>query len=98
MKINERDTLNISKPYSDRLYEALKSEGSSSSASRRLESPADAIDVRSQNKLLSQTLTAGSSERASRLEQLRALVQSGQYQVDIAALSQAMVNAALNGY
>ena len=98
MKINERDALNISKPYSDGPYETPKANGSSLSAARPSESAADAIDVRSQGQFLTMALEAGSEERSSRLEQLRALVQSGAYQVDTAALSRATVSAALNGY
>ena len=98
MKINERDALNISKPQSDRLYEALKSDGSSASAARRSHAPADAIDLRSQAGLVTKTLASGFEDRASRLEQLRALVQSGRYQVDAGALSQAIVSATLHGY
>ena len=98
MKINERDALNISKSQSDRLYQALKSDGSSSSAAAGSHAPADAIDLRRQAGLVSQALAAGSGVRASRVEQLRSLVQSGQYKVDTAALSQAIVTASLNGY
>ncbi len=64
--------MSIAKPPSDRLYEALKSEGGPPPAVLRSPSQADAIDLRSQAGLLSQALQAGSGERASRLEQLQA--------------------------
>src|SRR2546426_723452 len=98
MKIIERDALSISKPQSDRLFEAQKLDGFSSSAARGPRQSSDAIELGSQNRLVTQALTAGSEERASRIEQLRGLVQSGRYQVDHEALSRAMVGAALNGY
>jgi anti-sigma28 factor (negative regulator of flagellin synthesis) len=58
----------------------------------------DQIDLGSQSDLVSQAQTASSGDRAARLEQLRALVQSGQYQVDTRALSQSIVSAAVNGF
>lgn len=98
MKINsESDSVNISKPQSDRLSE---SQNASSRATRTLQAAGDSsdgVDFGNQNGLLSQTLNAGAADRASRVEQLRALVQSGQYQVDSGALSKSIVDATLNG-
>jgi flagellar biosynthesis anti-sigma factor FlgM len=96
-QINESDSVNISKPQSDRLSE---SQNSSSRATRTFQAPGDSsdgVDFGNQNGLLSQTLNAGAADRASRVEQLRALVQSGQYQVDSGALSKSIVDATLNG-
>lgn len=98
MKINERDALNIPKPESERLYAPSKPESGSTRAARHSDSGNDQIDLGSQTGLLSQAVSAGSEERASRVEQLRALVQSGQYQVDTVALSRAIVTAGLSGY
>ena|ERR1041385_4731021 len=98
MKINERDALSISKPQSDRLFEAQKLDGRSSSAAPSPRRSSDAIELGSQSRLAAQALAAGSEERASRIEQLRALVQSGRYQVDHEALSRAIVGAAISGY
>jgi anti-sigma28 factor (negative regulator of flagellin synthesis) len=97
---NERAALNIRKPQSDRLYDAPKaSTGSSSPAVSTTPTPEqDQIDLGSQSGLVSQVQNAGADDRASRIAQLRALVQSGQYQVDTAALSQSIVGAAINGY
>jgi anti-sigma28 factor (negative regulator of flagellin synthesis) len=58
----------------------------------------DRIDLGAQNDLVSQAQTAGTDARAAHIEQLRLLVQSGQYQVDPVALSQSIVQSALNGY
>ena len=51
----------------------------------------------SQDQLRSLAMTP-SAEDTSRVARLTALVQSGQYQVDPAALSGAMVAAMLKGY
>jgi anti-sigma28 factor (negative regulator of flagellin synthesis) len=100
LNTNEREALNIPKPQSDRLYEALKTSSGPSSpvASNTPAQGQDQIDLGSQSGLVSQVQNAGADERASRIEQLRALVQSGQYQVDSAALSQAIVGATVSGY
>jgi flagellar biosynthesis anti-sigma factor FlgM len=98
VKINESDVLNIAKPQSERLSESLKlTSGPGRAPSTASSSSSDQIDLGSQAGLLSQAQNAGSSDRQARVEQLRALVQSGQYQVDPAALSKSIVNAALNG-
>jgi flagellar biosynthesis anti-sigma factor FlgM len=47
--------------------------------------------------LVANASQAGSSDRAARVEQLRQLVASGQYQVDTKALSRSIVDAALRG-
>ena len=96
---NEREALNIRKPQSDRLDGTLKtSSGPSPSAAKAPAPGQDQIDLGSQSELVSQVQNAGSDQRAARVEQLRALVQSGQYQVDTAALSQAIVGATASGY
>ena len=56
------------------------------------------MDLAGQNGLLSQAQTASADSRSARIEQLRALVQAGQYNVDTGALSQALVNSASKGY
>lgn len=97
MKINENALMNIVKPQSERLSDSLKV----TSGTGRVASPAgalsDQIDLGSQAGLLSQAQSAGDIDRQARIEQLKALVQSGQYQVDPSALSESIVNAALNG-
>lgn len=97
MTINESNTLNIAMPQSERLSESPKVKSDAGPAPAPASGPADQIDLGSQAGLLSQAQSAGASDREARIEQLRALVQSGQYQVDPAALSQSIVNAALNG-
>ena len=97
MKINESDTVNISKPQSERLSESPKASAPTTRPAQTSGAGTDQVDFGGQNGLVSQTLNAGTSERASRVEELRALVQSGQYQVDTGALSKSIVDATLKG-
>jgi anti-sigma28 factor (negative regulator of flagellin synthesis) len=97
VKIDQRDALNILKPQSGTVSEPLKTSGKSRSAASYGTSSSDQIDLGGQNWLLSGVQSAGASQRESRVAELRALVQSGQYQVDPAALSQSIVSSALSG-
>ena len=98
MKINERDIVNIPKPQSERLYQAPQPSAGSTASAKPSQTADDQIELGSQAGLVSQVQTAGSDGRASRVDELRALVQSGQYQVDTAALSSSIVSGTLNGY
>jgi flagellar biosynthesis anti-sigma factor FlgM len=98
VKINERDALNIPKPQTERLDSTQGPNAGSARVAGGSETRSDQIDLGRQTGLLTQAQTAGADERAHRIEQLRALVESGQYQVDSAALSQALISAAINGY
>jgi flagellar biosynthesis anti-sigma factor FlgM len=98
MKINERSALNTSKPQSSQVYETTRSEGNSSASVQRPADAGDNIDLGSQASLLSQAQAAGASERSANVQRLQALVQSGQYQVDPAALSSSIVSASIDGY
>jgi flagellar biosynthesis anti-sigma factor FlgM len=101
MKIDESSTLNTSNLQFTRAYETPGSEGnSSSSATSRAGNTGetgDRIDLSSQS-LLAKAQETDSAARSSRVEQLRALVQSGQYQIDPGAASRSIVNSAVNGY
>ena len=97
MKINVSDVLNIQKPQSDKVYEPVKTGRDSGLKRSSATAPADGIDLGSQSGLLSLAQQAGSSERETRVQELRALVQSGQYQVDTRALSVSIVSAAIAG-
>jgi flagellar biosynthesis anti-sigma factor FlgM len=98
MKINESSNLTTSKPQSSQIYETPRLDASSSSAAGRTAETGDNIELGSQASLLSQAQEAGASQSSATVQQLRALIQSGQYQVDPAALSHSIVNAAVNGY
>ena len=98
MRITGEDIVNtISKPTSTR---AVDSQGSAASA-RRVQQPdagSDGVDLGGQSGLLAQAQGTADTARAARIEQLRALVASGKYEVDTKALSQAIVSSALSGY
>jgi flagellar biosynthesis anti-sigma factor FlgM len=98
VRINESDTLNILKPQSGNLYDPLVANRNSTSVGRGAESASDGIELGSQSELLAYAQQAGSADRQSRVQELRALVQSGQYQVDTTALSQSIVSATTSGY
>lgn len=100
MRITEQNTVNtISNSQATGLYDSPKAGLGSASGSQNVDAPSsDRIDLGAQNDLVSQAQTAGTDARAARIEQLRLLVQSGQYQVDPVALSQSIVQSALNGY
>lgn len=97
MKIDQRDALNIVKPQYGSVQEPLKTSGKSRSALSQGASNPDQIDLGGQNWLLLGVQSAGVSQRESRVDELRALVQSGQYQVDPAALASSIVSSALSG-
>jgi flagellar biosynthesis anti-sigma factor FlgM len=98
MKINDPSALSTSGPQSSQVYETTPKAGLGSSPSTaHATAAADHIDLGSQASLLSQAQTAGASENSANVQRLRALVQSGQYQVDSAALSHSIVSAALSG-
>lgn len=97
MKINERDALNLSKPQSNRLHTEIGSGGSLKPAESSHAS-GDGIELKGQADLLSQAQTAGARERESNIERLQALIQSGAYHTDTAALSNAIVSGTVNGY
>ncbi len=100
MKIDEPSVINTSKPQTSRLYQTPRSGSNSSSAGRveDTQDTGDKIDLNSQASLLSQAQNAGASERSANVERLRALVQSGQYQLDPGALSRSIVDASIAGY
>jgi flagellar biosynthesis anti-sigma factor FlgM len=97
VKISDQ-VMNIPKPQSGPLYDVLEPGLNSTNAPKSSANTSDQIDLAGQSGLVSQIQSAGADERASRVEQLRAAVQSGQYQVDAGALSQSIVRAMTNGY
>jgi len=96
MKIDEREALNTQKPQSEKVYET-KANVSSRTAKNSSPALQDGVALDSQDQLRSLAMTP-SAEDTSRVARLTELVQSGQYQVDPAALSGAMVAAMLKGY
>ena len=96
MKINQRDTTDIPKLGANGSSPASKTGVGVGAAGQQSQSAGDQIELGSQDQFVSMAQSAGSAERASQVEGLRALVQSGEYQVDAGALSHAIVAAALS--
>ncbi len=57
----------------------------------------DSISLSSSPNLVQQALGAGASARAARVQQLKALVQSNQYQPDAQEVSRALIRAHIAG-
>lgn len=99
MRIPGQDTVNIiSKPQTETVFDAAKPGAPAGRTAPGQTSSSDKIELGSQSGLLSQAQTAGANGTDARIEQLRALVQSGQYEVDSQALSQSIVTGASSGY
>ena len=96
MKI-ESNLLNISMSQSDRIQEPSKPDSSSSSRKLSLTAAGDGVELGRQEALVATAQSAGQDERANVVQYLRGLVQSGQYQVDTAALSESIVAASQHG-
>ncbi len=93
----ENNLLNISMPQSDRVQEPSKAQSQASGRAQSALTAGDGVDLGSQAGLVASAQTAGLSDRASITQSLRALVQSGQYKVDTAALAYSIVSAAQYG-
>ena len=96
MKI-ESNLLNISMPQSDRVQEPLKPDSNSTSRKPSLTAAGDGVELGGQEGFIATARSAGLAERTGMVQYLRGLVQSGQYQVDSAALSQSIVTASQFG-
>jgi len=96
MKIDERKALNTQKPQSEKVYET-NAGVSSRNTQKPFTSGEEGVALNSQDQLRALAMSP-TAEETSRVERLKELVQSGQYQVDHLALSGAMVAAMLKGY
>jgi len=94
----ENNLLNISMSQSDRVQTSSTSDGRTSSRVQQPAGGADAVDLGSQAGLVATAQSAGQDDRLTVVQQLRAIVQSGQYQVDTPSLSASIINATLSGY
>jgi len=96
MKI-ESNLLNISMSQSDRVQEPSKPDSSSSFRKLSLTAAGDGVELGRQGALVAAAQSAGQDERASVVQYLRGLIQSGQYRVDSAALSESILTASQFG-
>jgi len=99
MNVVQGGYVNIQSAQSQKVSETPNSaDRAQTQAAPAFGSPDDAIDLSSQNDLVALAQAAGASQRNGQVEQLRALVQSGKYEVDSASLSESIVQGALKGY
>lgn len=99
MRINGQDNVNtISKPQTQAVFDSPNAPSAAGRPAQSADTSTDHVDLGSQSGLLSQAQSASEDTRQARIDQLRSLVQSGQYEVDTHALSEAIVNSATNGY
>ena len=98
MRITGHDMNTISKAQTQAVVDSPKPSTGTGRPATNPDVSSDQVDLAGQNGLLSQAQNASADSRSARIEQLRALVQAGQYNVDTGALSQALVNSALKGY
>jgi len=92
------DSLTIGNPQSGPVQEPVRTSRNTGGTSSATTSSSDRIDLQSQNGLLNLAQAVNSPQFDERVQQLRALVQSGQYQVDPQSLAESLVSSALNGY
>jgi len=93
MKINDKDVLSSSPQNIARTGAGNNSMRPNQSSSTTAAGSRDAVDLSSRSQVFSDALTAGESARSARVEQLRQLYASGQYQVDSQEVSRAIIDA-----
>lgn len=96
MKIFEQNTVNIRKSQSGRAEEIIPAKVRTAATTSR-SAGEDHVEVSAQSQLQALASSIGEESRTSRVEQLRALVNSGNYKVDNGALSGAIVTSMLQG-
>ena len=95
MRINDHNTMGPAAPESGRTAETQKLDRTGASSSGSAESGGDRVEFSSSLGRLSQALASDAGQRASRVESLAALYQSGGYRADSQSTSQGMINEAL---
>jgi flagellar biosynthesis anti-sigma factor FlgM len=102
MIINNNESPDVSRLNLDQTQQSSRtaSAGASKSTSTSAtgNSPGDdSISLSNSPNLVQQALASSSSARSARVQELKALVQSNQYQPDAQAVSVALINAHLTG-
>jgi flagellar biosynthesis anti-sigma factor FlgM len=100
MIINNNESPDVSRLNLDQTQQSARtaSAGASNSTSAADNSPGDdSISLSNSPNLVQQALASSSSARTARVQELKALVQSNQYQPDAQAVSVALINAHLTG-
>jgi flagellar biosynthesis anti-sigma factor FlgM len=103
MIINNNQTpdvssLNLDKPNLGKTQNSSATGTSASTSSTTASTPGgDSISLSNSPNLVQQALNSASSARLARVQELKALVQSNQYQPDAQEVSSALVDAHLTG-
>jgi flagellar biosynthesis anti-sigma factor FlgM len=104
MTINNNETPDVARLNLDRTNlnntqgaSRASAAGSSSESTSTSTTPEDSLSVSNSQSLVQQALNATSSSRDSRIQELKALVASNQYQPDAQEVSSAIIDAHLAG-
>jgi flagellar biosynthesis anti-sigma factor FlgM len=99
MIINNNDTPGVSGLNLDKTQQSSRTAGSgaSQSASTSGTPGDDSISLSNSPNLVQQALNSSSAARSARVQELKALVQSNQYQPDAQEVASALINAHLTG-
>jgi anti-sigma28 factor (negative regulator of flagellin synthesis) len=89
--------LNLDKPAQSAAATRTSESGVAQSATGSTTAANDSISLSSSPNLVQQALSAGASARSARVQQLKALVQSDQYQPSAQEVSSALITAHLAG-
>ena len=98
MSINNNESPDVSRLNLDQTQQSSRaaSAGASKSTSATDNSPGDdSISLSNSPNLVQQALSSSSSARSARVQELKALVQSNQYQPDAREVAGALINAHL---
>ncbi len=100
MIINNNESPDVSRLNLDQTQQSSRTASTSASKSTSTTDSTpgdDSISLSSSPNLVQQALASSSSARSARVQELKALVQSNQYQPDAQAVSVALINAHLTG-
>jgi hypothetical protein len=99
MTINNGALPNAATPDLDRasVSREVGTSGASGSASTDPTATEDRITLSNGNELIQKALTAPSADRSNRIQQLKNLIQTNQYNVDPVTVGRALVDAQLSG-
>lgn len=99
MIINNNETPDVSRLNLDKTSGSSAPAGASASKFTSTDSTpgSDSVSLSNSPNLVQQALDSYSSARATRVQELKALVQSNQYQPDAREVSQALIAAHLTG-
>jgi flagellar biosynthesis anti-sigma factor FlgM len=98
MKVYDRDLTGTGAAESGRSQETQRTDrGATTTSSQTGNGSTDSVELSSGLASVSRALSADGVDRASKIQQLTAQVQSGNYQPSSVAISQGMVAEALSG-